>query len=142
VGEGEDAIEWGLARDQRAQLMAEIEDTLTTYDVSDRALTDYARVSHHTLAALRKGSRVASQSLLNLAMAADALRLEKTAGQDEASRWLKFARGEKDRVGSGNKLADLLGVSRPYMSLVLKGSKPLTRRMIERLRLLTSAKSA
>ena len=142
LGEEEDAIEWGIARGNRAQLLAEIEDTLTTYNVSDRALTEYARVSHHTLSALRKGSRVASQSLLNLAMAADALRVEKTTAQSAASRWLEFARTEKVQVGSGNKLADLLGISRPYMHLVLKGTKPLSAEMIERLKLIAKDRVA
>jgi DNA-binding transcriptional regulator YdaS (Cro superfamily) len=52
----------------------------------------------------------------------------------ENARWLRKARDFFSLVGSQNKLAKLLGVSRPYLGRVLRGEKPITAGMIERLR--------
>jgi plasmid maintenance system antidote protein VapI len=46
---------------------------------------------------------------------------------------LKELRRLKEKVGGRNKLADLLGVSRPHTGRVLKGEKPMTEELIERL---------
>ena len=45
------------------------------------------------------------------------------------------SKGERDSepVGSQNKLAKVLGVSRPYLGRVLSGEKSVTAKMIERL---------
>ncbi len=60
-GEGDDGIEWGLVREDRIRLLAEIEDVLTAHKISDRTLLEFAHVSRHTLADLRNGRRVMSQ---------------------------------------------------------------------------------
>jgi hypothetical protein len=132
-GDGDDGIEWDLARQDRSRLLADIEETLATYKISDRALTEYARVSHHTLAALRKGGRVTSQSLLNLARAGEELRKAAKTETLENASWLEVAEVLKREAGSGNKLAAQLGVTGPYLYRVLKGEKPLSSKMIERL---------
>jgi hypothetical protein len=48
-------------------------------------------------------------------------------------RWLQKLREFLSLVGSQNKLAKMLGVSRPYLGRVLSGEKPITVKMIERL---------
>lgn len=133
-GEGDDDIEWDLARQDRSRLLADIDAILMACKISDRTLIEYARVSHHTLSALRRGGRVTSQSLLNLARAAEELRRDAEPVAQEEAAWLDFAVALKAKVGGGNKLADLLGVSRPYLHRVLNGKKPLTSEMIARLR--------
>jgi DNA-binding transcriptional regulator YdaS (Cro superfamily) len=51
----------------------------------------------------------------------------------EKEGWLEKLRELCDRAGGRNKLAKLLGVSRPYLGRVLREEKPMTARMIERL---------
>ncbi|WP_293907436.1 hypothetical protein [Phenylobacterium sp.] len=58
-GEDDQSIEWGLVREDRRRLFADIEELLDAHDISDRNLIETARVSGHTLSALRKGRRVA-----------------------------------------------------------------------------------
>jgi len=50
------------------------------------------------------------------------------------ARWLQKLREFLSLVGSQNKLAKMLGVSRPYVGRVLSGEKPITAGMIERLK--------
>jgi transcriptional regulator with XRE-family HTH domain len=46
---------------------------------------------------------------------------------------LKDLRRLKEKVGGRNKLADLLGISRPYVGRVLKGEKPMSEELVEKL---------
>jgi plasmid maintenance system antidote protein VapI len=50
------------------------------------------------------------------------------------ARWLQKARELLVLMGSQNKFAKMLGVTRPYLGRVLRGEKPVTAKMIERLR--------
>ena len=50
------------------------------YGISDRRLVEEAKVSHHTLAGLREGKRIADASLMKLFRAAEALRQEADPG--------------------------------------------------------------
>jgi DNA-binding transcriptional regulator YdaS (Cro superfamily) len=50
------------------------------------------------------------------------------------AKWLQKAWELLALVGSQNKLAKVLGVSRPYLGRVLRGAKPMTAGMIERIR--------
>lgn len=47
---------------------------------------------------------------------------------------VEVARLRRDELGSGNKLADLPGVSRPYLHRVLSGQRPISRTLIAALR--------
>ncbi len=76
------------------------------------------------------------KSLLNLAKAAEELRKEAAEEMKEDASWLEFAKTLMVEVGSGIKLAAMLGVSSPYLYRVLNGTKPLSAEMIERLRLI------
>jgi len=132
-GEGEETIEWELAHPDRTRLLADVEDVLATYRISDNTLIERAHVSRHTLTDLRRGRRVKSTSLLRLTWAAEELRREGVREAIEREDWLRYAHHLKDAVGGRNKLADLLGVSRPYMGRVLYREKPLTAAMANRL---------
>ena len=61
------------------------------------------------------------------------MRLEAEPLDRERQHWLSVARELAVRVGSGNKLADLLGLARPYVHRMLSGKKPLSPKTIERL---------
>jgi hypothetical protein len=132
-GEEEDTVQWELAHPDRARLLADIDDVLATYKISDSTLIEQAHVSRHTLVDLRRGRRMRSTSLLRLARAAEELRKEGSTSSAEREDWLCYAHELKDAVGGRNKLADLLSVSRPYIGRVLNGEKPLTAEMIKRL---------
>jgi transcriptional regulator with XRE-family HTH domain len=127
IGEGDDdALEWGFARTDQLRLVDEVEGILQSYGISDRTLIGRSRISHHTLSDLRAGRRLLPQALLRIAAAADELRREAEDKEGERSRSLMEVRDFVARVGTGNKAADLLGVSRPYLHRMLRGQKPVT----------------
>lgn len=133
-GEGDDAMVYGVAGEDRRKLVADLKALQAEFGISDRQLVADARVSHHTLTALRGGGYVAMRSMLAIMSAVEGVRHEQTAAAGDQQRWLEVAKQRRDELGSGNKLADLLGVSRPYMHRVLNGRKQLTDGMITRLR--------
>ena len=107
-------------------------DVQKRYGISDRRLIDEAKVSHHTLAGLRDGKRIADVSLMKLFSAADALRQEAgpvAAAMDAA---LKDLRRLKEKIGGRNNLANLLGVTGPYIGRVLKAEKPMTEELAQK----------
>ncbi|OZA16406.1 MAG: hypothetical protein B7Y02_03320 [Rhodobacterales bacterium 17-64-5] len=132
--DGEDAVEWEIARADRARVLAEIQDALEAHGISDARLVARARVSHHTLTDLRAGKRVTQQSLRRIAHAIEELRHEAEAVAHVNEDWLEYARRLRDEVGGRNKLAKLLGVSAPYLGRVLKGDKPMTAEVVARLK--------
>jgi transcriptional regulator with XRE-family HTH domain len=91
-------------------------------------------MSAHTLRNLRKGVPISDKSLFRLVRATEQLRQETEPVEMENAKWLQKARDLLSLVGSQSKLANLLGVSRPYLGRVLKGGKPITAGMIERLK--------
>lgn len=133
-GEGDDPIVYGVAAEDRQKLIVDMAALQAEFGISDRQLAAAARVSHHTLAALRKGGRVPMRSMFSVVCTLETLRQEHEAAAGDQQRWLEIARRLRDELGSGNKLADLLGVSRPYMHRVFKGEKAMTSGMIARLR--------
>jgi hypothetical protein len=133
LGEDDDAIEWSMTGHDRRTLAADIEDALETYRLSDAALLRRANVSHHTLAALRRGGRVMAQSLFSLARAAEELRQEAQVVQSEQERWRQVAVELMAQVGGRNQLAKLLGLSAPYIGRVMRGEKAVSERVISRL---------
>jgi hypothetical protein len=133
IGDDDDTIEWDLAGFDRSRVLAEIEDVRDAYGVSDAALAERAHVSHHTLAALWRGRRVTQQSFLRIARAAEELRQEAEPVVREHAEWLAYALLLRDEVGGRNKLAQLLGISAPYLGRVFTGEKPMTTAIIERL---------
>jgi hypothetical protein len=138
-GDEEGPIKWNAGEAARRQLASELTERIGNYEISDRTLEVEARVSHHTLSDLRNGRYVSPSALLRIARAVDGL--TKASDQDdlEAARWLVFAREQAGLVGGGNQLADRLGVSRPNLHRVLKGTRPLSLWLIDRLRQIPAA---
>ena len=66
--------------------------------------------------------------------AAEEMRKEAELAEAEDEQWLERLRELRDKVGGRNKLADLLGLDPTYLGRVLRGQKPMTAGMIERLR--------
>jgi transcriptional regulator with XRE-family HTH domain len=133
IGEDAGPPDYGVALHNRAALANEVFDVQQRYGISDRRLIEEAKVSRHTLAGLREGKRIADASLMKLFRAAEALRQEadpKAAAMDKA---LKDLRRLRDKVGGRNKLAELLGVSGPYIGRVLSGEKPMTEELAKKL---------
>jgi hypothetical protein len=134
----DDALQWELSRADRAATLTKVEEVLTDYRISDATLTERARVSHHTLAALRKGARVTQQSLLRIVRGAEELRQEFEPLMQERERWHRFALQIRDATGGRNRLATLLRVNASYLGRVLRKEKPMTPQMVERLSVLHS----
>ncbi len=134
LGEVDDPIEWSMAGQDRGKLAADIEETLKAYRLSDAALLRRANVSHHTLAALRGNGRVMDQSPLSLAQAAEELRQEARDLQSEQERWRQVAINIATEVGGRNQLAKLLERSAPYTGRLLRGEKPISQDVINRVR--------
>ena len=110
----------------------EVFDIQERYGVSDRKLLEEANVSHHTLDGLREGKRIADASLMKLFRVAEALRQEADPIAAAMDKALKDLRRLRDSVGGRNKLAKLLGVSAPYLGRVLRGEKPMTEELVEK----------
>jgi hypothetical protein len=124
---------YGVYLTDRAAIATAVFDIQERYGVSDRRLIDEAKVSHHTLAGLREGKRIADASLMKLFRAAEALRQLADPVAALMDSALANLRQLKDQVGGRNKLAKLLGVTGPYVGRVLKGEKPMTEELADRL---------
>ena len=133
---------YGVELTDRAAIAAAVFDVQQRYGISDRRLIDEAKVSHHTLAGLKEGKRIADASLMKLFRAAEALRQEADPVAAAMDNALKELRRLKEKVGGRNKLADLLGISRPYVGRVLKGEKPMTEDLARRIQEISRAEQA
>jgi transcriptional regulator with XRE-family HTH domain len=91
-------------------------------------------LSAHTLRKLRKGGPISDKSLSQLVRAAEQLRHETEPVAAVNAGWLQKLREFLALVGSQSKLSKLLGISRPYLGRVLRGEKPITAQLIERLK--------
>jgi len=136
IGEEAGPLEHPLATTDRSELAAFIFETQKRYEISDRALLGRAGVSSHTLRGFRAGRRISDKSLFRLVRAAEQLRHETEPVAAVNARWLQKLREFLALARSQNKLAKLLGVSRPYLGRVLSGEKPITANMIERIRVI------
>jgi hypothetical protein len=126
IGEDADPPHYGVELTDRAAIAAAVFDVQKRYSISDRRLIDEAKVSHHTLAGLKDGKRIADASLMKLFRAAEALRQEADPVAAAMDKALKDLRGLRDKVGGRNKVAKRLGVTGPYLGRVLSGEKPMT----------------
>jgi hypothetical protein len=135
IGEDVDPPHYGVELTARTAIAAAVFDIQKRYGISDRKLIDEAKVSHHTLAGLKESKRIAEASLMKLFRGAEALRQEADPVAAAMDKALKDLRRLKEKVGGRNKLADLLGVSRPHIGRVLKGEKPMTEELAARLTL-------
>jgi DNA-binding phage protein len=130
----DDAVEWAMARADRAKLIADIDETARIFQVSDRTLIERAHVSHHTLNALRLGRPVLLHSLLSLVRAIEELRHEGEIDSAADDQWLQAAAQLVSELGSVAALAAEIGISRQYLGRVLRRQKPVTPRLAAHLR--------
>ena len=133
IGEDVAPREFGVLGYNRGTLSVAVSGIQKRYGISDRRLLEEAKVSHHTLAGLREGKRIADASLMKLFRAAEALRQEADPIAAAMEKALENLRRLRDKVGGRNKLAKLLGVTGPYLGRVLRGEKPMTEKLTERL---------
>ena len=138
IGEDADPAYYGVELTDRAAIAGAIFDIQKRYGISDRRLVDEAQVSHHTLAGLKEGKRIADASLMKLFRAAEALRQEADPVAAAIDKALEDLWRLKDEVGGRNKLAKLLGATGPYIGRVLSGEKPMTEGIISKLSSLTA----
>jgi hypothetical protein len=92
-----------------------------------------AKASAHTVKALREGEAVGDDVLRRLASAAEELRWETVRAKSEQEDWVTMATELAKRLGGRNRLAAALGVSGPYLGRVLRGMKPMTTEIREKL---------
>jgi hypothetical protein len=133
IGEDTEPLDHGVVPHDRAAIANEVFDIQKRYYISDRKLLEEAKVSHHTLVLLREGKRIADESLMKLFRAAEALRQEADPIAAAMDKALEELRRLRDEVGGRNKLAKLVGVSGPYLGRILRGEKPMTEELVERL---------
>ena len=93
----------------------------------DRGLVDEAKVSHHTLAGLKEGKRIAEASLMKLFRAAEALRQEADPVAAAMDKALRDSRRLKEGLGGRNKLAKLLGLTGSYVGAANEPQRPWNR---------------
>jgi hypothetical protein len=132
INEDVDPPHYGVELTDRAGIAAAVFDVQKRYGISDRRLIDEANVSHHTLAGLKDGKRIADTSLMKLFRAAEVFRQEADPVAAAMDKALRDLRRLKEKVGGRNKLAKLLGLTGPYIGRVLKGEKPMTEELVER----------
>lgn len=136
LGEGGDAVEWQMQLAERTRILADVDDILRANGISDAELCRRAGVSHHTLSAMRKSGRASQQSVLNVATAAEQLRHEVQSIAEKHDRIRELAVELAGRLGSVNKLALRIGVTRQFLNRVMKGERSVTEKLavaIERL---------
>jgi transcriptional regulator with XRE-family HTH domain len=134
IGEEAGPLEHPLAARDHAELAAFIAETKKLRKITDRALLGRAGVSAHTLRNLRKGVPISDKSLFQLVRATEQLHHETEPVAAVNAGWLQKPREVLTLARSQNKLAKLMGVSRPYLGRVLSEEKPITAAMIERIR--------
>jgi hypothetical protein len=133
IGEDAGPIEHPMDRMFSAMTAAFALKAQRRHGISDRTLLDRAKVSPHTMKALRSGKRMGDDVMQRLAAAVEELRREATQIQSDGEHWLGVARGLVKEFGGRNKLAAALGISGPYLGRVLRAVKPMTLDLIQRL---------
>jgi hypothetical protein len=131
--EDEDSNELPAAWRDRRRIAESIAETQRSAGFSDRFLIDRARVSHHTLAAMRRGGRVSMSALLSLLNAAGELNAEAEGEQLAAKSAVTLLQRLSEDLGSIAAVANRLGLTRQYLGRVLRGEKPMTEQLSRRL---------
>ena len=133
LGDGDEELAWTPAGEERNRLLRELEVLRAEYGVSDRELCNDARISHHTLAALRNCKWIAVDTLLRVAHAGERLRKERLATREQEQEARRALQRLSARLGGRNRLASLLNISSPYAGRLLKGERPLTHEIMTRI---------
>jgi hypothetical protein len=140
IGEDAGTIEHPLERSSAAKISAFVFETQQRCGISDRTLLDRAKVSPHTIKVLRSGKVVGNDVLQRLASAVEELSREATQIESEAEHWLGVARELAKELGGRNRLAEALGVTGPYLGRVLRGIKPISSELTQKLQKLTDGR--
>jgi hypothetical protein len=134
LGDDEEPIQWSFAANAQVQVMKFVDDTKRECGLGERDLMQRAKVSHHTLGAAREGIPIDAATLRRIAAATVALRDNFLRIQSEADELLDWAREAVIDVGGRNALAELLGVSGPYLGRILSGEKAVSSELMARFR--------
>lgn len=127
IGDSDDEIiEHDLERKDRIKLRAVVLNTQKALQISDREICERAKVSHHTLAALRVRKRVPDATLRKIAHAVEAMRQERLARESDDSFWISELEWKKKEFGSDEALADFLGVNRSHVTRMRNGKRAMT----------------
>ena len=81
-----------------------------------------AKVSHHTVAALRGKRPIDGTTLLNVARVIETVRQTALAHADDQTSAMQLLQDKRAELGSDAALAEFLRVSRPHASKLLSGS--------------------
>ena len=135
IGEPVGPEQYAQTAKDRAKLTRFIGAMQRQHAISNRALCAKSHVSHHTVARFRAGHPIKPKALRQLARAAEALSHERRVADTDRGGRLQQLRELHDKAGGRNKLAKLLGVSAPYLGRVLRGEKPMTAELVERIRI-------
>ena len=126
IGEDTGPPDYGVVQHDRATLAAAVFDIQKRYTISDRGLLVEAKVSHHTLAGLREGKRIADASLMKLFRAAEALRQEADPIGAAKEKALTELRRLKEKVGAGTGWPSCSASPDRTWGGFLRGEKPMT----------------
>jgi transcriptional regulator with XRE-family HTH domain len=125
LGEGDADISYPLEGADFARLFAHAWSLQTQLGVSDRELATRARISHHTLAKLRR-SGGSVEDATRLVQAMEAFRNERHEIARTEADTLKIAVAHAESLGGAAALAKRLGFSRQYVGRILKGERPVS----------------
>ncbi len=126
----DDVVEYSFARRDESKLIKFVKDTQRQFKISDRVLSQRAHVSHHTVSVLHAGKHMQDATLRKLAQAVEAIRQERIVVENGGVDWIALLTQKKLKLGGGDTaLAEFLGVSRPYVTRLLNGERPLTERV-------------
>jgi hypothetical protein len=127
IGDGnDDLVQHDFEGRDRSKLRAFILDTAEAIEISDRELCERAKVSHHTMTALRQDKIIKNSTLIGLANAVEQFRQEETVAAEDEEKWYAALLEKRAELGSDAALAKFLGVSRSYVTRLLRGDRPLT----------------
>jgi DNA invertase Pin-like site-specific DNA recombinase len=136
-GSGPRAVTGG--RIDRAKLAGDVDRALAANEISIRELCVAAGVSHHTVERLRGGKRIGPRSALGVASGLATLREERRGRLDRDQLAANQLRDLVRWTGSQALAADLLGVSRPFVSRILAGRRSLSLTAFDRLQSLAAS---
>ncbi len=126
-------------RIDRAKLAAEVDRALVANEISVRELCVAAGVSHHSVERLRGGERIGPRSAFAVASALTVLSRKRRGRLDNDRHAVNQLRDWVRSTGSQGRAADLLGVSRPFVSRILAGKRSLSSAVFNRLQSLVAS---
>lgn len=125
VGEGDADIAYPIDERDFPRLFGHAWSLQTELGVSDRDLAAKAKISHHTLAKLRR-SGGSVEDATRLVQTMESFRRER----EERSQWdadlVRSAQALADELGGVSNLAKTVGMTRQYVGRILRGERPVS----------------